>query len=113
MGHVRGGHARDQIGRTGAARHEADARAIGDAGQPIGHEGGSLFVADVDVLDARVVVKRVESRKVAPTMPKMCRTRSTFRSSTTARPPVQTSIYARPPGAPPGRRHSARNRIPG
>jgi len=61
MGHVRGGHARDQIGRTGAARHEADARPIGDAGQPIGHEGGSLFVADVDVLDARVVVKRVEN----------------------------------------------------
>ena len=60
VGHVRGGHAGEQIGGAGPAGDEADAGEIRDAGEAVGHEGGGLLVAHVDVLHAPVVVERVE-----------------------------------------------------
>ena len=60
VGHVRGGHAGQQIGGPRTARHQADARMPGHARQPVGHEGGGLLVAHVDVLDAVIVVEGVE-----------------------------------------------------
>ena len=60
VGDVRRGDAGQQIGGARTARHEADARPIGDARQAIGHERGGLLVAHVDVFDARIVVERVQ-----------------------------------------------------
>ena len=63
VGDVRRGDAGQQIGGARTARHEADARPIGDARQAIGHERGGLLVAHVDVFDARIVVERVQDVK--------------------------------------------------
>ena len=60
VGDVCRGHAGEEIGGTGSARHQAHAGQVGDARQAIGHEGRGLLVADIDVLDARVVVEPVE-----------------------------------------------------
>ena len=60
VGDVRRRHAGQQIGGAGPARHQADARLPGHAGQAVGHEGRRLLVTDVDVLHAAVAVERVE-----------------------------------------------------
>jgi hypothetical protein len=60
MGHVCCGDPGEQVRRPGSARDQAHARRVRHTAEPVRHEGGGLFVAHVDVLDARVVVERVE-----------------------------------------------------
>src|SRR5262249_32552329 len=54
------GDAGQQVGGAGAARDQAHPEPAGDPGQAVGHEGGALLVAHVDVLDRLVVVEDVE-----------------------------------------------------
>jgi hypothetical protein len=58
--HERAGDARHEVRRARPAGHQAHRRRAGDPREPVGHEGAPLLVADVDVLDAPVVVEDVE-----------------------------------------------------
>jgi len=60
MGHEGRRHAGEEVGGAGAARHQAGAGPAAHAGEAVGHERRRLLVADVDVLEALVVVERVE-----------------------------------------------------
>jgi hypothetical protein len=60
VGHIGGGHPRQKIRGAGAARDQASARRSGYARQPVGHEGGRLFMTNVDVLHASIVIEPVK-----------------------------------------------------
>jgi hypothetical protein len=60
MRDIRRGDAGEQVRSARPARHQADAGQIRHSRQTVGHEGGGLLVAHVDVFHAVVVVERVE-----------------------------------------------------
>ena len=90
---MRGGHAGEEIGGAGPAGDQADAGEIRDAGEAVGHEGGGLLVAHVDVLHAPVVVERVEHvEKGRAHDPEDVADALRLEQPTTARPPVISAM---------------------
>jgi len=95
-----GGGARGQRGLDGIA----DLIGMLDVVAGGAEESGQLVVARV---------ADVAANEAAPTIPNTCLTPSTFSISTTARPPVQASMCARPPrGATGASRRATEYRVP-
>src|SRR5262245_64614249 len=106
-----GGHAGEEVRGAGPAGDEAYARTIGDARQTVGHEGRGLLVADVDVLDARVVVEPIEDvQKRRPDDPEHV-TDPFGLQELYDRPSTRPLVHE--PGTSCARRRVARHRIPG